>query len=141
MRRRLALLLSVAVLGTGLALPGAAAASTNVTPDSGYVYKVIYNYCSADGSYMKVKEIAKGYTPANYLTMKIVAQERRGGRWKTVHKFSLLSYSFTPNGSNHWLTGWADWTNHVYYVRLKFKLRVWRNGTLLAKKNLISKVC
>jgi hypothetical protein len=137
--RRIALLCTLAIAGAGLALPASAAAAS--IQASGYTYKIIYNYCSGDGAYFKVKNQAAGYTPANGLTVDMQAQEKRGGRWRTVNTFAQQSYWFTRNGNTHWLKAWANWTNHVYYVRLKFKLRVWQGPYVLAKKVLYSKVC
>jgi hypothetical protein len=124
-----------------MALPGAAAARTNVSPDAGYVYTVKYNYCSGGAAYFKVKETARGYTPANGLTIDMYAQEYRGGRWKTVHHFAQQYYYFAANGKTHYLTAWANWYNSTYYVRLKFKLRAWNGGYVVAKKTLYSKRC
>jgi hypothetical protein len=126
----------MAVLGTALAVPGTAAAS------SGYTYKVIYNYCSnGDRANMKVKEIAQGYTPANYETIDMYAQEKYGGTWHQVHHFKQLRYSFNANGQTHTLTGWSWWENSAYYVRLKFVLRIWQGNYVLAHKTLYSVVC
>ncbi len=141
MRKRLALLLVLSLVGAGLALPGTVAARNNVGIDSGYVYKVVYNYCSGGAAYFKVKETAKGYTSANGLTIDMAAQELRGGRWKTVHYFNQQWYNFPDNGRNHFLAAWANWHNSVYWVRLKFTLRVWDSGYVLAHKTLVSRKC
>ena len=139
--RRIALLCTFAIAATGMALPSSAAAATNVAPSSGYTYRIIYNYCSAGAAYMKVKETAAGYTAANRLTIKIKAQEKRGGVWRTVHKFPLQSYRFRANGTAHWLKAWANWYNSHYYVRLVFKLKVFKGTRLLAYKTLRSVRC
>ncbi len=114
MRTRLTMLLMLSLIGTGLALPGTVAARHNVGINSGYVYRVVYNYCSGGAAYFKVKEIAKGYTPANGLTINMSAQELRHGRWKTVHNFNQQWYNFPANGRKHFLAAWANWHNSVY---------------------------
>jgi hypothetical protein len=139
--RKIALLCTFAIAATGMALPSSAAAATSVAPSSGYTYKIVYNYCSAGAAYMKVRETAAGYTVANRLTIKMKAQEKRGGVWRTVHAFPVQSYRFRANGSAHWLKAWANWYNSHYYVRLVFKLQAWNGTRLLAYKTLRSVTC
>lgn len=139
MRIRLALVGALVVLATAFVVPVTASAAS-IDSSTGYSYKVIYNYCSGGAAYFKVKETAKGWTPADSLTIDAKAQELSGGRWRTTHYFPQHNYYFYANGNTHWLTAWENWGSYNY-VRLVFNLRVWSNNGVLAQKTLRSQTC
>lgn len=137
MRRRLALLWTLAVLGAALALP-----ATTAGASSGYGYKVKYNYCDGATVRFKVKNIAEGWTNANKLTVDSLAQRKSDGVWRTIYEWDRAKYQFEPDGTRHWLTSWRSWqgtTNDSY--RIVFKLRAWRNSNVLASVTLNSVKC
>ncbi len=78
MRKRLALLWTMAVLASAMALPVTTAAA------GGYSYRTVYNYCNGYQVNLKMKAIAAGHTPANSLTIDSWAQRRVNGYWQTV---------------------------------------------------------
>src|SRR6188472_63724 len=132
MKKRLALLWTPLVLVAAMMLPASTAAA------SGYTYKIIDNYCFGAGGnsvQFKVKEIAQGWTPANYETIDSWAQRKVGSNWQRVYTWNQVHYSFAANGQNHWLTLARAYTgNNTYYFRIVFKLRIWHNNSLLASK-------
>ena len=137
MRRRFAMLWTMAVLGAALALPATTAAG-----GSGYSYKVPYNYCNGYQVNMKVKAIAAGWTSADGITIESKAQRKTGSGWQTVYTWNRADYAFFTNGSKHSLTAWRSYNgNSSYYFRLWFRLRVWDGNYILAQKVLTSVKC
>jgi hypothetical protein len=125
------------VLALALALPASTAAG-----GSGYSYRVIYNYCSGYQVNFKVKNIAAGWTPANYLTIDSWAQRKINGRWQTVYTWNQAWYSFNANGQKHTLTSNRQYNgNSSYFFRIVMRLRAWQNNNLLATKTLHSVKC
>ena len=104
MRIRLALLSTLVALGAVAALPASAAAA-----ETGYAYKVVYDYCQGKTVHYKIKNIAEGSTPANKLTIESWAQKRVDGRWRTVHSWERAKYRFAANGDRHWVTSWRQY--------------------------------
>ena len=137
MRRRFAMLWTMAVLGAALALPATTAAG-----GGGYTYKILYNYCNGYQPNMKVKAIAAGWTPADGITIESKAQRKTSSGWQTVYTWQRADYAFFPNGSKHSLTAWRSYNgNSSYWFRLWFRLRVWDGNYILAQKVLTSVKC
>jgi hypothetical protein len=137
MRIRFALLCTLAVLGAALALP-----ASSLAGDSGYKYKVVYDYCDGKTVKTKVKNIAEGSTPANKLTIESWAQKRVDGSWRTVYTWERAKYRFTANGERHWLTSWRTWHGTAgNKYRLLFRLRAWNDGQMLASVVVPSVTC
>lgn len=136
MRKRFGLLFTLVVLGAALALPASTAAA------SGYSYRTVYNYCSGNQVNLKMKNIANGSTPANYLTIDSWAQRQTSSGWHTVYTWNQAYYSYNANGANHTLTAWRSYNgNNQYYFRLLFRLRAWHNNSLLASSSFKSVRC
>jgi hypothetical protein len=141
MRKRFGVLLALAFALTAFA-PVAVDAGGNA-----YTYKVMRNYCYGDHGYsvyFKVKESAKGYSPANYMTIGSSAEARNVGSnsWFTVYTWNKAAYSFHRDGRNHYLTVWRSYVgNNSQYHRIVMYLKVWNGNTLLASKTLRSVSC
>lgn len=138
MHRRLSLLLTLAFVGAGLAMPGTAAAV------DGYQYRVIYNYCDGVDPHFKVKNVAYGSTNANKLTNASWVERRPAGsaNWSKIYSWPVAKYKFEINGDKHWLTSWRTWNgDQSYWYRIAFRLRAWHNTTLLASEVLYSVKC
>lgn len=138
MRKRLSLLLTLAIVGVALAMPAGAAAAT------GYEYRVKYNYCSGADPHFKVKNIAYGATDTNKLTNESWVERRPGGSqtWTKIYTWPTAKYKFTMNGDKHWLTSWRTWEgDQSNWYRIVFRLRAWHNSTLLASEELYSVKC
>ena len=136
MRKRLTLLWTMAILASALALPATTAAA------NGYSYRTVYNYCNGYQVNLKMKAIAQGYTNANSLTIDSWAQRRVNGYWQTVYNWNQTYYNFPANGQRHSLTAWRSYNGNAnYYFRIVFKLRAWRNNTVLATSTFKSVKC
>jgi ABC-type transport system involved in multi-copper enzyme maturation permease subunit len=136
MRKRLALLWTMAVLGAALALPATTVAA------SGYSYKTIYNYCNGNQVNIKIKNIAAGWTPADGLTVESKAQRQTSSGWQTVYTWARADYAFATNGVKHTLTVWRSYNgNSSYYFRIWLRLRAWDGNYILASKVLTSVKC
>jgi hypothetical protein len=138
----------LAVLGAALALPASTAAAGGYVSaghrnaSTGYKYRVMYSYCSGSTVNFKVRNIAKGYTPANKLTIDSWAQRRKGGRWQTVYTWARAKYTFPVNGYTHKLTSYRSYIgNDTYLFRIVFRLRAWHNKKVLATTTLHSVKC
>lgn len=132
----------------GPARVDASGAASAVTPAaSGYTYRVLANYCygtNGNSVYFKVKETAKGWTPADGLTINSTAQYRNPGSftWHTVYVWPRADYGFSDNGQNHWQTLWRGYVgNNSRYFRISMTLRVWEGNSVLATKTLSSISC
>ena len=68
--RKRSMLGALLVLAASLSFPAATVAG------NGYSYRTIWNYCSGNDVYFKVKEIAQGWTPTNSLTIDSWAQRQ-----------------------------------------------------------------
>jgi hypothetical protein len=140
--RRITLVLTLAVLAAlGLA-PTTAAAS------SGYSYKILDNACYGSGHnsvWIKVKEVAAGTTPANKLIFKARAQEFRHHRWNNIYYWDNTVYTFTPDGTNHFLKQWRAWEPSAKKAkhdhRIVVTLVIKHNRKLLAEQVIRSVVC
>jgi hypothetical protein len=137
MRSRITLFCTLAVLGVALTLPASAAAA-----ESGYKYKVVYNYCDGKTVHFKAKNIAEGWTPANRLTIESWAQKKVNGSWRTIHAWDRANYKFTANGDRHWLTSWRQYNGVPgNKFRIMFRLRAWENRQQLASVVVTSVNC
>ena len=139
MKKRLAMLWTMAVLGAALALPATTAAG-----GSGYSYKVLYNYCNGYQVNFKIKNIAAGWTPADGLTIESKAQRRNlgGGSWQTVYNWARADYAFFPNGAKHTLTATRSYNgNSSYWFRIWTRLRAWDGNYILAQRVVNSTKC
>ncbi len=144
MRRRLAFASTLVALLLVFALPATTLGAT-------YTYQVKKNVCTVSGGshgfghlYFKVKLTEWGNSGANKFTFTAKAQHRNlgGSRWKTAYKFGTFTYNFLSNGSSYNYVRWytydpADFAWH----RIKVVLKVWHNGSLLAKRTLYGKDC
>jgi hypothetical protein len=137
MRKRFALLWTLAVLGAALALPATTAAG-----GGGFSYKVVYNYCNHYQVNVKVKNIAAGYTNADGLTVESKAQRKTNRGWQTVYNWNRADYAFPTNGQKHVLTVWRQYNgNQSYFFRIWLRLRAWDGNNILAQKVLTSVKC
>ena len=137
MRIRFALICTLGILGVALALP-----ATTLGAESGYKYKVVYNYCDGKTVHFKIKNIAEGSTPANKLTIESWAQKRVNGSWRFVHTWDRAKYKFTPDGDRHWLISWRQYNGVPgSKFRILTRLRVWDDSDLLASVNVSSVSC
>jgi hypothetical protein len=126
--RRITLVIALSILAVLALSPATAAAS------SGYTYKVLNNACYGSGNnsvWIKVREAAAGYTPANKLIFKASAQEYRHHRWRTIYVWDSTVYKYTPDGSNHYLKQWRAWEPTAAKANRKHRIVV----TLLIKHN------
>ena len=139
MRKRLALIWTLAVVGAALALP-----ATTVGGNTGYSYRTVYNYCEGAQVNIKVKNIAEGFTEANKLTIDSWAQRApaKSGPWTTVYRWDRASYKFEADGQKHWLTSWRSYNgNNQAWWRVVMRLRAWHNKTQLASVDVFSVKC
>ena len=140
MRRRMAVIWTLLVIGAALAAPATAAAGTA----TGFGYKVIYNYCQGTTVHFKVKNIAEGATEANKLTIESWARRapRKTGPWSVVYIWNKAKYKYEIDGNKHWLTSWRSYHgNNSYWFQIVFRVRAWHNRTMLASVEVPSKMC
>jgi hypothetical protein len=136
--RRRSMLGVLLVLAASLSFPAATVAG------NGYNYRVIWNYCSGNDVYYKVKEIAQGWTPTNRLTIDSWAQRQPvgGSGWTTVYVWNQAAYNFSANGQKHWLTLARAYNgNNHYWFRIVYRLRYWHNNQVLAAGLIKSVKC
>jgi hypothetical protein len=139
MRKRLALLGTLIVVGAALALPAATAAA-----GTAYGYTIKYNYCAGADPHFKVRNEALGSTRANKLTNETWVERRPGGSstWTKIYTWPLSSYKYDIDGLRHWLTSWRTWTgDQSNWYRIGFRVRAWHNSTLLASQVVYSVKC
>ncbi len=138
MRKRLSLILTLAVVGAALAMPGTAAAA------NGYEYQVKYNYCAGADPNIKIKNIARGATDTNKLTNESWVERRPAGSrtWSKIYTWPTAKYKFAMNGDKHWLTSWRTWDgDQSNWYRIVFRLRAWHNSRLLSSEVVYSVKC
>ena len=137
MRKRLSLLLVLVVLAIGMALPASTLAAEGTT------YKIVHNYCSGANPMFKVKNIARGWSPANKLTNESWVEKRPpGGSWARVYTWDVSQYKFEANGDKHWLTSWRTWKGNRYqWFRIGFRLRAWNGDNMLSSVTIYSRKC
>jgi hypothetical protein len=139
MRKRLALLWTLIVVGAALVLPATTAAASG-----DYQYTIKYNYCDGADPHFKVKNVALGSTDANKLTNETWVERRPAGSstWTKVYTWDIAKYMYEIDGRKHWLTSWRTWQGdqHNWY-RIGFRVRAWHNSTLLASQIVYSVKC
>lgn len=141
MRRRMALIWTLTVIGATLSLPATTVAGTMETP---YNYKIVYNYCDGTTVHFKVKNIVEGSSDANRLTIDSWAQRasQKSGPWTKVYQWDRANYKFEIDGNKHWLTSWRSYVgNNSYWFQVVFRLRAWHNKTMFASVDVSSVKC
>ncbi len=136
MRGRLTFALTPFVMALALMLPAATLAA------GPYVYSIEKNYCTNyPANVFKVLFAADGTTNANKLTIDSKGQTGSPGHWTTYKTWPRVSTTWAP-GSFGVLPLKRTYLGDAFaYNRIVFKLRVWRNSTLLWSTKLRSKVC
>ena len=144
MRRRLAFLSTLIALALVLVLPATTMAAS-------YTYQVKNNTCTASGGdygwghlYFKVKLTEWGNTGANKFTFTAKAQHKNlgGNRWYTDWNYGTDTYTFPNNGATYYYVKWYSYDpGDLAWHRIKVTMKVWHNGTLLAKKTIYGKTC
>ena len=138
MHKRLSLLLVMAVVAVGLALPATTVAA------NGNDYSVIYNRCDGADPMFKVKNIARGWSHANKLTNESWVERKpgTGGAWTRVYEWDMSVYKFNTNGDQHWLTSWRTWQGNRYnWFRIGFRLRAWNGNNMISSITIYSRKC
>ena len=140
MRRRLALLWTPLVIALALALPASTAAA------SPYSYKVLANYCYAEGNvYIKIKMIKpEGWFSADRFTMDAKAQHKNigGSTWSNEYYYARQSTNVPNTYSKVTWTRWFSYdpSDHHWH-RIVVKLRVWNGSTVIAQSTVRSVAC
>ena len=94
---------------------------------------------------LKAKIVAKGTTPADFLTIRSTAQRQKAdGSWVTVANFPGATSSFTPDGTTHSLQAGRQYlmptTDEQYGHRphrIKMRLSAFEGKTLLFRDVLV----
>ena len=143
MRRRLTFLSALVAWVLVLVLPGTALGAT-------YTYVVTEDTCNASGGdygygelHFSVK-LTEYSRVANKFTFAGNAQHREIGstRWRNDWNFGTFSYWFASNGTNNNYTRWFKYhPGDFAWHRMKVVLKVWHNGTLLARKTVYGDYC
>lgn len=135
--KRNTLAIPIGLLILLLILPQTAAAA------SGFSYDVLVNQCSSSKAILKVALKAAGSTSANRLTIDSY------GRYSSLfgngngRPWPQKRASFTANGSSHTLTLKRTYGGNApeSVEQLVFKVRAWRNNTVLYQRTIKSKWC
>lgn len=140
MRKRFALLWTPVVLALALALPASTAAG------SAYGYRVLSNYCYAEGNvYFKVKMIKpEGSFSADRFTMDARAQHRNigGSQWSNEYYYARQSANVPNTTSKVTWTRWFSYANpEHHWHRIVVKLRVWNGPNVIAQSTVRSVAC
>jgi hypothetical protein len=143
-RKRSALLWTLAVLLLALSLPATTIAAT-------FTYTVKANVCKPSGGdfgygrlYFEVRLDEYGKSGANKFTFDAKVQHRNIGSrtWRTEFKWNRFAYSFPNNKASYHYTRWFSYHPADYaWHRIVVNLKVWNGGLLLAKRKLIGKSC
>ena len=136
MRKRIALLASLAMTLGALALPASAAAAP-----SPYTYRVISNFCDGPDPNIKVKMIKPaGYYPEQFRMIARGQHSTTGsGGWSNEGASSPFSHNVPQQYAKY------SWANALYWEapdskwhRIKLTLRVMDNGNIVASKTIYS---
>lgn len=139
MRKRIALLASLAMTLGALALPASVAAS-----QSPYTYRVVNNYCDGPEPNIKVKMIKPaGYYPDRFtITARGQHSQSGNGGWSNEGPSS----SFSRNVPNQYAK--FTWAQSIYWSppdmrwhRIKLTMKVIDNGNVVASRTIYSVKC
>src|SRR3954452_10740828 len=97
MRKRFALLWSVAILVIALAIPSTTFAV------SGVFYRIVGGNCTQTKTRAVVRFVAKPSSGADYLRVRSCVEQRPNASapWIRVHTFDPIDKHYTPDGSRH----------------------------------------
>ena len=138
MRKRLVLLWTLLLLGSALVIPSTAAAG------SAYSYVVQQNYCDGGQPNIKVKLIKPAGLYPDKFTIDATGQHSQTGmgNWSNESAPSHFQKSIPYQYARY------TWSKAIYWDppdgrwhRIKLRMKVWKNGNVIASKTIYSVKC